>query len=435
VLCLMEKIKYIQGTRIIDLLGHTFGKLTVLSLKDGRDRHGQVLWNCKCSCGNFRTVVGSSLKSGQCFSCSACAGSRVHASGIADLTGQTFGRLTVTSMLDARNSNGKIQCSCNCSCGKAHVVSKSDLISGGVKSCGCGRVKSLVNKTFGQLTVVAMADKRNNLGQVLWNCKCSCGNYRVVLGAVLNQGSCTCCKICAAIIKDLTGQIFGKLKARSVMPGRYGSRKVVKWRCECSCGEWCVVAAHHLIHGHTRSCGCLHKIKNRRDALFVREYKKISRYTSKKECGGEVISFALFKNLVLLPCEYCGALLSKNIPDYSNNEKMSDIVIHINGIDRIDSSKGYVEGNVVPCCAACNRAKMDGDVQNFEEHLDKLARYQLSNMSEDEFKESMQQIEGGRLEKLSNQIPKALKPRKKPRVRYQHRDHRHSSTQRGLTQC
>jgi hypothetical protein len=28
-----------------------------------------------------------------------------------------------------------------------------------------------------------------------------------------------------------------------------------------------------------------------------------------------------------------------------------------NGIDRIDSSIGYVEGNIVPCCKACNMAK------------------------------------------------------------------------------
>lgn len=30
-----------------------------------------------------------------------------------------------------------------------------------------------------------------------------------------------------------------------------------------------------------------------------------------------------------------------------------------NGLDRIDSSKGYVTGNVVPCCSGCNRLKFD----------------------------------------------------------------------------
>ena len=31
--------------------------------------------------------------------------------------------------------------------------------------------------------------------------------------------------------------------------------------------------------------------------------------------------------------------------------------IHINGIDRIDSTKDYEEDNVHPCCKHCNFAK------------------------------------------------------------------------------
>ena len=302
------------------------------------------------------------------------------------------------------------------------------------KYIGGTKIIDLVGETFGCLTVVSMLDQRDRHGSIFWRCRCSCGNYHTVLGGNLRRGLCTRCKSCSIIlkIKDLTGQTFGELKVISVMPGRYGIRKVVKWRCECSCGKFRVVEGYRLRSGEIKSCGCpnSNKIKNREDALLVRQYRILLRYTDKKLCGGKPISFEVFKKLVFGTCHYCGTTSSKKLKN-----RVSDIVIHINGIDRIDSSKGYVEGNVVPCCAPCNRAKMDGDVQNFEEHLDKLAQYQLSNMSEDEFKESMQQIEGGRLEKLSNQIPKALKPRKKPRVRYQHRDHRHSNTQRGLTQC
>jgi len=29
------------------------------------------------------------------------------------------------------------------------------------------------------------------------------------------------------------------------------------------------------------------------------------------------------------------------------------------GIDRIDNSKGYIEGNMVPCCKICNWMKSD----------------------------------------------------------------------------
>lgn len=36
-----------------------------------------------------------------------------------------------------------------------------------------------------------------------------------------------------------------------------------------------------------------------------------------------------------------------------------------NGIDRIDSAKGYVEGNVVPCCKFCNEMKSDKSRDEF----------------------------------------------------------------------
>jgi hypothetical protein len=35
------------------------------------------------------------------------------------------------------------------------------------------------------------------------------------------------------------------------------------------------------------------------------------------------------------------------------------------GIDRIDSSIGYIEGNVVSCCSKCNTAKSDMPFDEF----------------------------------------------------------------------
>lgn len=52
---------------LIDLAGRRFGRLTVLNRGVG-NRHG-AHWNCRCDCGNERTVRGSHLREGTTTSC------------------------------------------------------------------------------------------------------------------------------------------------------------------------------------------------------------------------------------------------------------------------------------------------------------------------------------------------------------------------------
>lgn len=53
----------------IPMLGKRFGRLVVVE-ESGRDKHGNVLWVCKCDCGNLTMpIIGSSLRSGNTRSC------------------------------------------------------------------------------------------------------------------------------------------------------------------------------------------------------------------------------------------------------------------------------------------------------------------------------------------------------------------------------
>lgn len=52
----------------MDLVGRTFGRLTVLARGDNTPR-GQARWLCKCVCGKTLVVMGWSLKSGRTRSC------------------------------------------------------------------------------------------------------------------------------------------------------------------------------------------------------------------------------------------------------------------------------------------------------------------------------------------------------------------------------
>lgn len=62
-----------------------------------------------------------------------------------NLTGQTFGRLTVLRFAEIRK---KLACwECQCSCGNKKIISGRDLVRGRTKSCGCFRKE--INKTHG----------------------------------------------------------------------------------------------------------------------------------------------------------------------------------------------------------------------------------------------------------------------------------------------
>ena len=52
----------------IDLRGQKFGKLTVLR-ENGRDKHNNVLWLCRCECGKEIVVRGGDLRSEKTTSC------------------------------------------------------------------------------------------------------------------------------------------------------------------------------------------------------------------------------------------------------------------------------------------------------------------------------------------------------------------------------
>lgn len=58
-------------------------------------------------------------------------------------------------------------------------------------------------------------------------------------------------------IKDITGQVFGRLTVIKDSGERKGRH--VLWLCECECGNTTVVLGSNIKRGQTKSCGCLAK--------------------------------------------------------------------------------------------------------------------------------------------------------------------------------
>lgn len=120
-----------------------------------------------------------------------------------DLTGRTFGRLTVLGHVTENGSSGW-RCRCSCDKQTILIVPTNSLTSGHVRSCGCLRselvkakfTSDLIGKTFGRLTVIGREGSDIH-GNALWACKCSCGNDKIsyVTSTALLTGrikSCGC---------------------------------------------------------------------------------------------------------------------------------------------------------------------------------------------------------------------------------------------------
>jgi len=67
-------------------------------------------------------------------------------------------------------------------------------------------------------------------------------------------------------------------------------------------------------------------------------------------------------------CAYCGA---SPIP-LKRSARNGETPLVLNGIDRMDSRKGYIDDNIVACCTTCNVMKSSLSKKEFIEHIGKI---------------------------------------------------------------
>ena len=113
-------------------VGDKFNLLTVKSYSK-KDSYYRKYWICQCDCGNFIEVRGDKLTSNHTKSCGC-----LNSSGkINNILGQTFNNLTVIEQTPNRRSGGDVVWKCRCKCGNITYASASELRNNRIKSCGC----------------------------------------------------------------------------------------------------------------------------------------------------------------------------------------------------------------------------------------------------------------------------------------------------------
>ena len=130
-----------------DLTGQRFGRLLVISRAESVS--GRTVWNCKCDCGNEKKVYATNLKRGKTKSCGCWHDEAAKINNLINLTRMRFGRLTVIEKAEGKNK--QIMWRCKCDCGNEKCVSSGNLRSGCTKSCGClhDEVAKISTKTHG----------------------------------------------------------------------------------------------------------------------------------------------------------------------------------------------------------------------------------------------------------------------------------------------
>lgn len=150
--------------RALDLAGMRFGRLVAVARVPNAS---PTKWECKCDCGNTVQVKTDNLRSGNTTSCGCQL--KDTAKSKHDLTGQTFGLLTVLER-DHADKNQHVYYKCKCACGNTVIVSSSNLKNSGTVSCGCyrdsqimtGRVKTAREATEYETNIGKIKRKKAN---------------------------------------------------------------------------------------------------------------------------------------------------------------------------------------------------------------------------------------------------------------------------------
>lgn len=165
-------------------------------------------------------------------------------------------------------------------------------------------------------------------------------------------------------MRDLKGLKFNKLlvleKANESTYAK-NNYKGIHWRCICDCGNEKIVKSSHLITSNVKSCGCARNMVNFKGSgeLPHSSFTRILKSAKKRKLEFS-ITIEYIWNLFLKQerkCAYTGQLLT--LGKHGNDASKTA------SLDRIDSSKGYIPGNVIWCHKKINILKMNIEINEF----------------------------------------------------------------------
>lgn len=168
---------------------------------------------------------------------------------------------------------------------------------------------------------------------------------------------------------NLEGERFGKLVAKKYIWGKRGD---TFWECECDCGNIVKIRRNSLTEGYRRDCGCYRKtpkesgrwkgIDDISGSFFRKHINHAARRGIKITVSKQYLVDLLYKQNKA--CALSGEELWFNGMDTNAS------------LDRIDSNKGYEEGNIQWVTIKVNFAKQRESNQDFIKLCQTVAKHQ-----------------------------------------------------------
>jgi len=163
------------------------------------------------------------------------------------------------------------------------------------------------------------------------------------------------------VFSDLTGLRFGRLLVQRLSK-KSGKHKY--WVCLCDCGNTKEILGPHMVNGHSKSCGCFRsEVSGARLRKHGRsksdEFLMWNR--SKARAKRKNLEFAIEISDIIIPsvCPLLNIPLVKGEGSYGPKPNSPSL-------DRLDSSKGYVKGNVWVISHRANNMKSDSSLDEFQ---------------------------------------------------------------------
>ena len=239
----------------------------------------------------------------------------------------------------------------------------------------------MIERKFGQWTVLKRMENKDR--HKTWLCQCSCGFKRNFTTSYLNCGKATLCINCRkkqkeeinkTLMKKYIGAKYGDFTVKKYLGlNKHGSRQ---WLCCCKCGFERIFLTSNLYgNGFKKATLCRKcykqsiELHNRIEYVPNRFWYKLLNVANRRKIEVSITKKYIF-NIYKKQNKKC-SLTGEKL--YFTKLKSNYHRYTTASLDRIDSSKGYIKGNVQWVCKKINMMKQQYSQKEFIEMCKKVA--------------------------------------------------------------